>query len=255
MTNNPDALAQHVRRLEAVLIVALTVCATTLLVALRLVLIAGTSRTATAKFDEIEVGRINVVERDGTVRLAISNTERAPGWVMGGKAHPGRSRNAGMIFYDDRGVEDGGLIFGGTTRDGKYEAGASLTFDQRDADQVVALQYTDENGVRRSGLAINEFPSVFSLATEMARTDSIAAMAPGPGRDAAKARRDSAQARGDLGANRGYFGRDRAGTALLRLSDKTGKPRVRLLVDSLGAARLEFLDATGHVTRSIAGQQ
>jgi hypothetical protein len=48
--------------------------------------------------------------------------------------------------------------------------------------------------------------------------------------------------------------RDRTGAALLRLTDKAGTPRVRLLVDSLGAARLEFLDATGRITRTIAGE-
>lgn len=236
------------------MIVSLIICAISVITAIRLVLISRTHQSATAKFEEIEVGRINVVERDGTLRLAISNSERAPGWVFGGKPRPGRPKNAGMVFFDDEGNEDGGLIFGGTSRDGKYEAGASLTFDQHDADQVVALQYIDENGVRRNGLAINEFPAKFSMSAYHAQSDSLKAMPPGPARDAAQARFDSAQARGELGSNRGYFGRDKAGSATLRLSDKTGKPRLRLLVDSLGAARMEFLDAAGHVTKTIAGQ-
>ena len=254
MRETPEALQRRVRRLEVVLITSLTICALCLVVTLRLALMAGTRQPSRAKFDEIDVGRINVVERDGTLRLAISNTERAPGWVFGGKPRPGRPKNAGMIFFDDQGNEDGGLIFGGNAKDGKYEAGASLTFDQHDADQVVALQYNDENGIRRSGLAINEFPASFSEAEEIERSDSLKSMPPGPARVTAQARHDSAQARGELGANRGYFGRDRMGNAILRLSDKTGKPRLRLVVDSLGAARLEFLDAAGRVTRTIAGQ-
>jgi len=31
------------------------------------------------------------------------------------------------------------------------------------------------------------------------------------------------------------------------LSDRAGRPRLRLLVDSLGAPRIELLDATGKV--------
>jgi hypothetical protein len=37
----------------------------------------------------------------------------------------------------------------------------------------------------------------------------------------------------------------------IQFSDRLGNPRIRLLVDSLGAARLEFLDASGRVTHRI----
>jgi len=32
-----------------------------------------------------------------------------------------------------------------------------------------------------------------------------------------------------------------------------GRPRLRLMVDSTGAASIQFLDTLGHVTRIIAG--
>ena len=48
-----------------------------------------------------------------------------------------------------------------------------------------------------------------------------------------------------------FVGRDRSKSALVSLSDPQGKVRLRLAVDSLGAARIEFLDADGRVTRAI----
>jgi hypothetical protein len=51
-----------------------------------------------------------------------------------------------------------------------------------------------------------------------------------------------------LAATRVYLGRDRSKSALLNLYDPNGKPRLRLKVDSLGLASLEFLDEQGAVT-------
>jgi hypothetical protein len=51
-----------------------------------------------------------------------------------------------------------------------------------------------------------------------------------------------------LRAARVYLGRDPAKSAVLNLSDPLGRPRLRLRVDSLGNASLEFLDANGAVT-------
>jgi len=53
--------------------------------------------------------------------------------------------------------------------------------------------------------------------------------------------------------NRVFVGRDRATSALLNLSDREGKPRLRLVVDSLGSARVEFLDAHGNATNALTG--
>jgi hypothetical protein len=39
---------------------------------------------------------------------------------------------------------------------------------------------------------------------------------------------------------------------MVRLMDPAGKTRLRLRVDSAGAARSEFLDADGRVTNTIA---
>jgi hypothetical protein len=54
-------------------------------------------------------------------------------------------------------------------------------------------------------------------------------------------------------AERVYVGRDTLKRAVVNLSDKWGNPRLRLVVDSLGAARIEFLDQGGRVTQTING--
>jgi hypothetical protein len=55
----------------------------------------------------------------------------------------------------------------------------------------------------------------------------------------------------ELGASRLFVGRNTEGTAVVTLSDRDGKPRLRLRVDSLGNAGIAFLDGLDRVTRAI----
>ena len=82
------------------------------------------------RFEEIDVERINIIEKDGSTRMVISNKERSPGPIQRGKSfgYPGGTR-AGMIFYNDEGTENGGLIFSGERKDGKVTAVGSLPVD------------------------------------------------------------------------------------------------------------------------------
>src|ERR1051325_7880837 len=77
-------------------------------------LLTGAKSAQTKAFDEIQVHRINVVEPDGTLRMVISNRDRLPGVIVKGKeSKPFDRPEAGMLFYNDEGSENGGLIFGG----------------------------------------------------------------------------------------------------------------------------------------------
>src|SRR5437868_1268360 len=129
-----DELRTEVRRLRRVNALSIGIIV--------LALGAGFVRTAqprTATFDEIDVGRINVREPNGTLRLTISNKARLPEVVIGGKTYPLRggtgAGSAGLIFFNDEGNENGGLVFqGARTGSGPsdYHASAHLTFDQFD---------------------------------------------------------------------------------------------------------------------------
>ena len=48
-----------------------------------------------------------------------------------------------------------------------------------------------------------------------------------------------------------FVGRDTSKVARLTLADKLGRPRLALSVDSLGSARIDFLDEAGRVTSTI----
>src|SRR5216117_807397 len=104
-----------------------------------------------ATFDEIDVGRINVMEPDGKYRMVISNRPRSIAPIYKGKpfGYAGGGR-PGIIFFNDEGTENGGLTFGGSrTPDGTFTASHHLSFDQFDQDQIMVLNYTDNNGQRR----------------------------------------------------------------------------------------------------------
>jgi hypothetical protein len=209
-------------------------------------------QSQTAKFTELDVERINVREKDGTLRLAISNQARSPAPADHGVAWYGKGGNrAGLIFYNEEGTENGGLIFGGKREaDGKYSAGAGLTFDQYDSDQIIALQYQENNGERYQGLAFWDRPEIpiRELVTERQRIDSMPEGAPKRAAlDAWKAKQGGM----DYSAARLFVGRTRSKAALVQLYDRGGKVRLKLSVDSLGNPSLAFMNDSGRVIYAL----
>jgi hypothetical protein len=221
-----------------------------------LALAAFSQRRAPTKFDEIDVERINVREPDGKLRMVIANRARSTGPIAYGKpfGYPGGSR-PGIIFFNDEGTENGGLTFSGLRKpDGTYTSTGHLSFDQYNQDQVVYLQYIDNNGQMRKGLTIADRADV-PILDVVALSDSIKAMPAGPAKQAAEKRLMEPRPGVPLFAQRLYVGRDPAKAAIVLLSDRQGHPRLRLMVDSLGEASLAFLDTTGNVVRSIGEKQ
>lgn len=218
--------------------------------------VAFTQQAQKTKFTEIDVERINVVEPDGKLRLVISNRPRSIGPIYKGKpfGYEGGSR-PGMIFFNDEGTENGGLTFTGRRLpNGTFTSSLGMSFDQFEQDQVMTLRYDDNNGQRRLGLVFADRADVNIYDWVMQR-DSINKMPAGPAKDSATKRLMDPKPGEPLYAQRVYVGRDRAKSALLMLGDREGKTRLRLVVDSLGAARIEFLDAAGKVTQSLPDVQ
>jgi hypothetical protein len=209
---------------------------------------AFTFQTQKQKFGEIDVERINVVEKNGATRLVISNSERSPGPIERGKpfGYPGGSR-PGLIFYNEEGTENGGLIFGGKKENGKNpSAYGSLTFDQYDRDQTIALQYSEDDGKRRSGLAISDYSTDVTNLQFDQNWKEWEKMPAGPAKD--EARQKLRQQSGKL---RMYAGRYREGTSVVQLADGQGRTRLQMVVDLAGNAKIEFLDEKGTVTQRI----
>lgn len=208
--------------------------------------------TQNQQFTEIDVERINVVEPNGDLRMVISNRERSTGPIYKGQpfGYPGGTR-PGIIFFNDEGTENGGLTFQGRSEpDGSYAASTGMSFDQFNQDQVVVLNYTDENGERHMGLTIGDRADVdiFDL---IAERDSIMELPAGPERDEALEQWSEPRDGVPLYARRVYVGRDVSKSAVVDLSDPLGRPRLRLSVDSLGVPSLEFLDEEGNVVSRL----
>ena len=216
-------------------------------------IVAFTRATQKPRFEEIDVQRINIIAPNGTPRLVISNAERAPDVIINGKTyHRSGSNEAGMIFYNEEGSENGGMGFSGHTRDGHVTADAGLMFDQYGQDQTVGLTYDEQDGRRSAGLRVWDRPNQpVTILADM--VEPIKLMPNGPEKTRRMAAvRDSATKLGLGGAQRVFVGKQSDKTATVILADAKSRPRLRLVVDSAGAARIEFLDDGGKIVRSLS---
>jgi len=205
-----------------------------------------------ARFAVIDVERINIVEPDGALRMVIANRPRSIGPIYKGKpfGYPGGTR-PGIIFFNDEGTENGGLTLTGRRgADGRYAASTSMSFDQFNQDQVLTLQYDDDNGRRRTGISIADRAEV-DIHDLVRQRDSINAIGDTVHRAAALRALAAPRNGVPLMAQRVYVGRDAARSAVLNLADPLGRTRIRLRVDSLGTPSLEFLDEAGAVTARL----
>jgi hypothetical protein len=227
-------------------------CAASATAIIAITLLTG-AKAPPAKFEEIDVGRINVREPDGTLRLVISNRSQFPGlpWKGGEKPRPDRTAFAGMLFVNDEGTENGGLIQKGVIgADGKPDAGLSLSFDRFRQDQVIQLLHAEQAGQPISTLVINDEPDGLQMDV-LQRTEKIdAAFKLEP--EARKAAIQAMREQGQLPANRVRLGTTLAKSSALTLSDASGKPRLMLMVTPEGKASIQFLDDKGKPAKTIA---
>jgi len=216
-----------------------------LTVAAAMALLTGATGRRAARFDAIDVQRINVVEPDGTVRLVLSSKALFPGIIFKKKEYPHPNRStAGILFYDDEGTENGGLTFGGEKdKDGKVSAYGHLSFDQYDQDQVLTLDASEDGGYRKARLSIWDRPdySVGELLDLQARIKNLAA-------DEQKAEYAKFFAQREKAQPRVFLGKSDNGAVSLRFNDKQGRERLIVEVAPDGAPAVRFLDENGKET-------
>jgi len=224
-----------------------------LTLALAAMLLTGAPRRRNARFESIDVQRINVVEPDGTVRLVLSGKASFPGILYKKKEYPHPNRKtAGLLFYNDEGTENGGLIFGGEkSKDGKVSAYGHLSFDQYDQDQVLTLDASEDGGDRKARLTIWDRPeySIGELLDLQTRIKALPAEEQKKAYTEFFAQRDKAQLRL-------FLGKTDDGGVSLRFNDKEGRERLVIEVTPDGGAGVRFLDEKGRETgRFPAGQE
>lgn len=203
-------------------------------------------RQGTRRFTEVDAQRINIVEPDGTIRLVLSDKARFPGLILKRKEYPHPRGTAGLLFFNDEGTEDGGLAYTGSRSDSGAFAEGEIMFDQYDQDQTVGLEYSDNRGQRVAGLHVWDRPDSLGISDLIGRVMKIRAMPEGPERTAALQTLRAAQ-----GSTRLFAGKTPDHSTLVALSDPQGRPRLRLIVDKAGSARIEFVDSAGRVTSRV----
>lgn len=210
------------------------------------------------KFSEIDVERINIVEKDGTVKMIITNVDRFPNGKEQINKMPTnemRKKRSGMLFFNEDGIECGGFIYDGKKMEKGHSAGLSLTFDQYDGDQVMQLLTQDQKeGDRRSvstSLVFNDRPaneSQSKIGEIMKELDELGKKDP----NAMQEKFKQYQQQGLIGgAPRIMLGKSRSQNNGLFLFDDKGKPKAMFYVDKNNQAKLDFFDENGKVMASF----
>lgn len=214
-----------------------------------IVLGAAAFRQATtpAGLGEINVERINVVDKDGTLRMVISNKDRMHPGVMDGVTIDRPRPVAGMLFFNEHGDEVGGLTYTGQVTGTTRRANAGLMFDQLKQDQTIGISYSENNGQRAAGFNVwdRSDQPLSELITALNAANRIEDRAK---RDATLA---SIRSTAPPGPRRVFLGKTNERAATMTLSDEAGRPRLRLTVDPAGNPRMEFLDEQGKVVRTV----
>lgn len=237
MTNEPlharlEALEHRVRLHQRISLTALLVLAV-------LGAAAFQTRDTNARFTELTVERVNVVEPDGQLVLAIANTARLPDPLIAGKTVETPRTGPGMIFFDGKGWEVGGLTYSTREVENGYRASGHFAFDQFRNDQVVYLSYQDNGTRRTAGLYVVD-------RARSPRIDEVLALREQAAKATAEEKKALEEKMRGTSAQRIFVGSEEE-TAMVRMRDRAGRDRIRMSVDAKGAAQLEFLDESGKV--------
>lgn len=217
-------------------------------------------KSGNPKFGEIDVERINIVEKDGTIKMVITNVERFPNGkakINGRPTNEDRKKRSGMLYFNEDGIECGGFIYDGQKKGNGHSAGLSLTYDQYDGDQVMQMLTQDyREGDKRivtSGLMFNDRPSKESqikTAQIMRELGELAKKDP----KAADEQYKMYEQQGLIGGSpRVMLGKSGSENNGLFLFDNKGKPRAMFYVDKDNKAKLDFFDEKGDIIASFPG--
>jgi hypothetical protein len=208
--------------------------------------------------DHLVVERLDIVEPDGSLAIALSNSRRVPSATIDGQvllSDQDEERQIPMIvLFDGHGNEVGGLKFGIEPGGSGRTAVRSLTLDGDRQDEAIALFLRqDENGAT-SGLVINDRPTDLSL------IDAMAQLGLKPGASRADFYRVFAEMPDEVRADkaRELFGVQRIvlesnarNDAILVFNDGVGRPRLRMVVPEAGEPAIELLDEDQQVVASL----
>jgi hypothetical protein len=180
-------------------------------------LTAFTRSAQKQKFEEIDAERINIVDAHGGRQLVISNKARFPDPVANGRELTGmRSVSpAGLVFYDAKGNEAGGLVTS-QTETGKISL---VAFDYATGEAMdLGLEESDDRKKYSASFKIVDPPPPETKIEEAGAKQKT--------RIAIQSENKDAQ---------------------IALADADGNERIKLKVAADGAATIQILDRDGKV--------
>ncbi len=165
-------------------------------------------------FDEITVKRINIVDDNGINRMIISNQERMEPPILFGKKYKRALNPAGIIFYNEKGDECGGIAISKNPETNTY----ALAFDYDNADAIGFLtQQNNKTNTYKSGIVIND--------------------------------KDLS---GKIGGNTNRINlMTENGNSSLIINGPDEKPRIILSVDTLGNPMIKMMNSDGEIVKEI----
>ena len=208
-------------------------------------------KTRPARFGEIDAERINIVEKDGTLKLALFNSARL---TRGTDQREAQDRIAGMLFYNEDGVECGGLVYMGKKTPAGQDAGSGLTFDQYRQDQTISLEHNESVAAAGShyddGLNIVSRPDWKLVKDEYAFYKMMDEFKGTPEqKDALLFKKADegkvAKKRMFVGNRRGVKEGQSYDETGLFIRNKYGRDAIRVFVDKDNIPHLEFFDRLG----------
>lgn len=228
-------------------------------------LIYSLSKEDQNTFEEITVERINVVEEDGTLKLALFNSHR-PGGGLDADKRQGAGTISGMLFYNEEGHEMGSILFDGKAIEGGQQTGMVMTFDGYRQDQTLVLRHdekkNDSISYYEDGLLVTSRPDRSNVREEY---DFYELKYPERFGDEntprfSKRALDSmelelakeykvATRRVYLGHKRGDTGNGWFDDSGLFIKNKYGKDMIKIYVDKNNIPRFEVLDTLGKAVK------
>ncbi len=165
-------------------------------------------------FDTLTVQRINVVDPDGKLRLVIANGAQLPGAILHGKTYPRSiSNGAGLLFYDTKGDETGGVATAKLGNDDVTNFTFDCTYQTTDCIRIWKQESTD-------GARLRESFDIYDRRPYTGRVEST------------------------QGVQRITLS-DENQNAQLLISDPQGRPRIRIGVNKAGEPSLVMLSPDG----------
>lgn len=203
--------------------------------------------------DVLTAERLEILEPDGSLSMVLANSERPAiatidGQVLMEGQEEERRGTPTIVFFDGRGDEVGGMMFGVREDSNGYSAVRHLSLDAHNQDQTVVLMHYQSPEGSTSGLRVTDRPDVSLLDA----LDGIGLSA-GASRDQIRAALEALPEDGRAdrlsglfgGANRAFIGATPGGEANLTLHDGWGRPRIVIEAPREGEASIRILDEEG----------